>query len=95
MTRPAHGSVDVDALRKEFVRLLTTDSETHDRRRRDFNQAIFTADEGWAIWSSTDLNMVMDKFEDAARNVVRGLDPRDLPDPLDDATDLGGDEDRP
>ena len=28
-------------------------------------------------------------------NRTYGPDPRDLPDPLDDATDLGGDEDRP
>lgn len=58
-------------LRDEFLRLLTTDSETKDRRRKDYNQAIFNADKGWAIWSSTDLDMVMEKFDTAARNVAR------------------------
>ena len=57
----------VAALRGEFLRLLTTDSETHDRRRREFNQAIFNAKGGWAVWSSTDLGMVMEKFDKAAR----------------------------
>jgi hypothetical protein len=57
-----------NALRDEFVRLLTTDSPHRDRRRRDFNQAIFNAEGGWAIWSSTDLGMVMEKFDRAVRN---------------------------
>jgi len=65
-------NIDVGALRREFLRLLTTDSETKDRRRREFNQAIFNGDEGWAIWSSTDLDMVMDKFDKAARLVPAG-----------------------
>ena len=30
-----------DELHAEFIRLLTTDSESKDARRRDFNQAIF------------------------------------------------------
>ena len=57
----------VAALRAEFLRFLTQDSETKDRRRRDFNQAIFNAEEGWAIWTSTDLDMVMSKFDKATR----------------------------
>ena len=56
-----------DDLRAEFLRLLTEDGPTHDARRKDFNQAIFSP-EGWAIWSSTDLSMVMEKFDKAARN---------------------------
>lgn len=60
-----------DELRAEFLRLLTTDSETKDRRRRDFNQAIFNAEGGWAVWTDTDLDMVMDKFDAAVRNVER------------------------
>lgn len=60
-----------DALRAEFLRLLTEDSETHDARRREFNQAIFQLPEGYAIWSSTDLDMVMEKFDKAVRNLER------------------------
>ena len=54
-------------LRAEFLRLLTHDSETRDRRRREYNDAIFDAKEGWAIWDRTDLSMVMEKFDKAAR----------------------------
>lgn len=63
---------DIATLRAEFVRLLTTDSPHQDARRRDFNQAIFNAEEGWAIWTSTDLDMVMAKFDKAARNLQAG-----------------------
>lgn len=62
---------DIERLRAEFLRLLTTDSETKDRRRKDFNQAIFNAEGGWAIWCSTDLDMVMEKFDKAARAALR------------------------
>lgn len=56
-------------LRSEFLRVLTTDSETKDRRRREFNQAIFDAKQGYACWTNTDLDMVMDAFDKAVRNV--------------------------
>lgn len=58
---------DIDRLRAEFLRLLTVDSETQDRRRREYNQAIFDPT-GYAIWSSTDLDMVMEKFDKAVKN---------------------------
>ena len=60
-----------DDLRDEFLRLLTEDSATHDRRRSDYNQALFDKEQGWAIWSSTDLDMVMDKFDRAVRRVAK------------------------
>lgn len=56
-------------LRLEFLRLLTEDSETHDRRRKEFNQAIFDAERGFACFNGTDLGMVMEKFERAVRNL--------------------------
>ena len=59
--------IDAERLRAEFVRLLTVDSEHHDRRRKDFNQAIFNAADGWAIWVITDLEMVLDKFDSAVK----------------------------
>lgn len=60
-------SLTIDLLRAEFLRLLTVDSETKDRRRREYNQAIFDADEGWAVFNGTDLDMVMQKFDRAVR----------------------------
>jgi hypothetical protein len=75
-----------EELRAEFVRLLTVDSETRDRRRKDFNQAVFfppndppcICSDGWcvhrhvagkAVWDSTDLGMVLEKFDRAVRNL--------------------------
>lgn len=58
-------------LRAEFLRLLTEDGPTNDARRKDFNQAIFASEDkgGWAVWSQTDLSMVMGKFDRAVKNV--------------------------
>lgn len=58
-----------DELREEFLRLLTVDSETDDRRRKEFNQAIFDGERGFACFNGTDLSMVMDKFDRAVRNL--------------------------
>ena len=58
-------------LREEFLRLLTEDSETSDRRRKEYNQAIFDADRGFACFNGTDLSMVMDKFDQAVKNLGR------------------------
>jgi len=57
-------------LRREFVRLLTVDSPHHDRRKSDFNQAIFDAKEGWPCFTRTDLEMVLEKFDRAVKNVL-------------------------
>lgn len=54
-------------LRATFLRLLTQDGPSSDRRRKDFNQAIFDADEGWAIWATTTLDMVVEKFDRAIK----------------------------
>jgi hypothetical protein len=60
---------DAEALRTEFLRLLTENSITTDRRRKDYNQAIFDPREGWAVFTNTSLDMVMAKFDRATRNV--------------------------
>lgn len=67
------------ALRDEFIRLLTTDSETQDRRRKDYNQALFMQSDdpyfdGKQAWTGIDLWMVIEKFDKAQRNVAaRGV----------------------
>jgi hypothetical protein len=60
---------EVTRLRAEFLRLLTVNTG-RDRRRKNYNQAIFDPS-GYAIWSSTDLDMVMEKFDRAAAAVSR------------------------
>jgi len=61
------------ALRAEFVRLLTVDSDTGDRRRKGFNQAIFATEQagGYAVWVPTDgyLDMILAKFDKAVKNL--------------------------
>ena len=56
-------------LREEFLRLLTVDSETRDRRRKEHNQAIFDPTFGYAVFTNTDLNMVMEKFDRAVKEM--------------------------
>ena len=64
------GWEDTQRLRDEFVRLLTTDSETHDARRREFNQALFMAD-GEQVWTKISLSMVLEKYDKAVRSLSR------------------------
>jgi hypothetical protein len=64
---------DMQRVRDEFLRLLTVDGETKDRRRKDYNQAIFDPEEGWAVFNGTDLYMVMDKFDKAVKNIYPQL----------------------
>jgi len=60
-------------LRAEFIRLLTEDGDTPDRRRSNYNQAIFASEDegGWACFTETDLGMVLDKFDMAVKNLRR------------------------
>lgn len=58
-----------DELREEFIRCLTVDSETRGARRKDFNQAIFDAERGFAVFNGTDLGMILAKFDQAVRNM--------------------------
>jgi len=55
----------IQEFRKIFLKYLTKDSETHDSRRKDFNQALFNEEEGWMIYHGTDLDMIMEKFDKA------------------------------
>lgn len=63
--------MQADQLRAEFLRLLTEDSEVKDRRSKDYNQAIFAteAEGGYAIFTGNSLDMVLDKFDKAAKEV--------------------------
>mgnify|MGYP001578600186 CR=1 FL=1 len=56
-------------LRELFLKYLTEDSPTHDARRKEFNQAIFDAKSGLAVFSGTDLDMVMEKFDKAYKEI--------------------------
>ena len=58
-------------LRAAFVKRLTIDSPHHDRRRRDYNQAIFDAEEGFACFNNTDLDMILEKFDAAVIDITK------------------------
>lgn len=47
------GFADFEMLRELFIDRMTKDSETHDRRRKDYNQAIFhfESDEDIEYWN--------------------------------------------
>lgn len=62
---------DLGAFRKEFVHRLTIDSEHRDRRRNDYNQALFDPDHGTAIYTNTDLLMILRAFDDAVHDFER------------------------
>ena len=55
--------------REAFIRLLTVNGDTQDRRRKTYNQVIFTPESegGRSVWSSTDLDMVLDKYDRATK----------------------------
>lgn len=58
-----------DDLREEFIKALTVDSEHNDRRRRDFNIAIFDAERGYACFTGLTLGMVLAKYDQAVRRM--------------------------
>lgn len=64
-----------EELRAAFLKRLTVDSIHHDRCRKDFNQAIFDAEEGFACFNGTDLNMILDKFDAAVADITRSGKP--------------------
>ena len=69
--RIEQGKYDIAVLRELFIKRMTVDSETPDARRRDFNQAIFHYDDKghtYAVWSETDMEMVLTCFDDAVKD---------------------------
>ena len=65
-----------EELRELFIKRMTIDSDHNDRRRKDFNQAIFGwSDEGdkipkktYQVWSEMDMDMVLRCFDDAVKD---------------------------
>ncbi len=59
---------DHQKLRDEFIRLLTTDVGK-DKRRREYNQAIFNPHNGRPDWDNVHISMILEKFDKACRNI--------------------------
>ena len=65
------GYADFAKLRVLFIKRMTEDSETHDRRRKDYNQAIFNFREDgstFACFDGTDMDMVLTCFDNAIKD---------------------------
>ena len=60
----------LDTFRKLFINRLTIDKSLEDRRKKNFNQALFDKDECWACWSEIDLDMIMEEFELAVQDAL-------------------------
>ena len=62
----------VSRLRELFIKRMTEDGETQDKRRKDYNQAIFGFwDDGstYQVFNDTDMNMVLRCFDDAVKDL--------------------------
>lgn len=66
-----NGLADFAELRSLFIKRMTEDSETQDRRRKDYNQAIFGyRDDGttYQAWDTVDMDMVLECFDNAVKD---------------------------
>lgn len=64
----------VAALRELFIKRMTVDSESQDKRCKDYNQAIFglKADgSSYPIWNYIDIDMVLQCFDNAVKDLRR------------------------
>ena len=66
------GLKNIAELRELFIKRMTVDSEHNDRRRKDFNQAIFSYNEYTEEWTQcfcdTSMEMVLTCFDDAVKD---------------------------
>ena len=66
------GLNDIAELREMFIKRMTIDSETTDRRRKDYNQAIFYYDDFYdehrQCFNDTSMEMVLQCFDDAVKD---------------------------
>ncbi len=65
------GKQNFAELRELFIKRMTVDSDHNDRRRKDYNQAIFHYDDDggtYAVWCETDMDMVLQCFDDAVKD---------------------------
>ena len=72
----ADGKKTIEELRDLFIKRMTVDSPHNDRRRRDYNQAIFawwgdepkTPENTFQVWTPMSMDMVLKCFDDAAKD---------------------------
>ena len=71
------GKKNFAELRELFIKRMTVDSDHNDRRRKDFNQAIFSwwsddethlPENTFQCWSEMTMDMVLQCFDDAVKD---------------------------
>lgn len=65
-------------IRELFIQRMTVDSDHHDRRRRDFNRAIFGLNPDgstYQCFTGTDMDMVLKCWDDAVRDYLTDRKP--------------------
>ena len=71
------GKAVIEELRELFIKRMTVDSEHHDRRRKDYNQAIFSwwsddkthlPENTFQCWSEMNMDLVLRCFDDAVKD---------------------------
>lgn len=72
----------ISEFREMFIKRMTVDSETTDRRRKDYNQAIFswwsdenvkTPENTFPVWSEMSMAMVLECFDNAVKDYRRSF----------------------
>ena len=68
----ADGEKTIAEFRDLFIKRMTVDSDHNDRRRKDYNQAIFFYNdythEHKAVFCGTNMEMVLQCFDDAVKD---------------------------
>ena len=73
----SYGKKTIEELRDLFIKRMTVDSQHNDRRRKDYNQAIFawwddepdkTPKNTFPVFSDMSMDMVLQCFDDAAKD---------------------------
>jgi hypothetical protein len=68
----AEGKKTIAEFRELFIKRMTVDSDHNDRRRKDYNQAIFFYDdythEHKQCFCGTNMDMVLQCFDDAVKD---------------------------
>lgn len=72
---PTVNAIPADVLRSLFIKRITVDSETQDRRRKDYNQAIFgyrPDGDTFPCFEPMDMEMVLACFDNAVKDYFAG-----------------------
>lgn len=73
---PTIPAIPADAFRSLLIKRMTVDSETKDRRSKNYNQAIFgyrSDGDTFPCFSPMDMDMVLEAFDNAVKDYFAGM----------------------